>query len=914
MSRLLAPLAALIALVLAAPAVAASPDLVVSQVYGGGGNAGAPLPADYIEIFNRGTADRSLAGLSLQYASATGTGNLGATSTQLTELPDVTLAPGHYFLVQEAPNTVTLPGADFADTSAINMAAGAGKVALATGTSSLGCNGTPNACDAAAQERIIDLVGYGNANLFEGSGAAPSASNTASVSRAGNGCQDTDDNAADFTAVAPAPRNSGRPPVSCAAPSVTATKPAAGAREVPLDADVDITFNKPVNAAEGAFTIACTKSGDHAADVSANADGTVFTLDPTEDFVRNESCTATVHAAAVTDQDEDDPPDQMAADRSVTFFTAGLLLRIHDIQGAQHRSPYEGQSASQVPGVVTALRSNGFFMQDPNPDDLEATSEGIFVFTSSAPTAKVGDSVLVSGRVTEFRPGAQADDNLTTTELGSSPLVTKTGDGATIAPTLIGIGGRVPPLFVISDDAVDDPNDDLGTVPTVESPGTRFDPREDGIDFHESLEGMLVRVRAPMAVGPTNSFDELPVVADGGLLGFPRTARGGVLIRPFDFNPERIILDGGLGTSANPGPVPPKANVRDRFKGDVTAVVDYSFGNFKYLVTQLPALESGGLKPETTEAPRSNELAIASMNMENLAATSPQDKCDRLARIVVDNLRSPDILAGEEIQDNDGAANTAETDATATWNKVIAAIHDAGGPTYEFRQINPVDDQDGGEPGGNIRVGFLFRTDRGVSFVDRGTPSSVDGTDVAQAPGGPQLTRSPGRIDPTNPAFNASRKPLAGEFRWRGKTYFVIANHFNSKGGDDPLFGRIQPPLRSSEVQRHEQAEIVGGFVDKLLAADRNANVVVLGDLNDFDFSETLDILEGRGRLTNLMETLPVFERYSYVFDGNSQVLDQVLVSRNIAATRPEYDSVHVNAEFSDQASDHDPQVARLRR
>jgi uncharacterized protein len=183
-----------------------------------------------------------------------------------------------------------------------------------------------------------------------------------------------------------------------------------------------------------------------------------------------------------------------------------------------------------------------------------------------------------------------------------------------------------------------------------------------------------------------------------------------------------------------------------------------------------------------------------------------------------------------------------------------------------------------------------------------------------RAPSGPQLTLSPGRIDPANPAFNTSRKPLAGEFRWRGKTYFVVGNHFNSKGGDDPLFGRIQPPLRSSEVQRHQQAEIVGGFVDKLLAADRNANVVVLGDLNDFDFSETLDILEGRGRLTNLMDTLPVFERYSYVFDGNSQVLDQVLVSRNIAATRPEYDSVHVNAEFFDQASDHDPQVARLRR
>ena len=604
-----------------------------------------------------------------------------------------------------------------------------------------------------------------------------------------------------------------------------------------------------------------------------------------------------MHAAAVTDQDENDPPDQMAADRSVTFFTAGLQLRIHDIQGAQHRSPYEGQSASQVPGVVTAVRSNGFFMQDPQPDSHEATSEGIFVFTSSAPTVAVGDSVLVSGRVSEFRPGAEADDNLTTTEL-TSPIVAHGAGDATITPTLIGIGGRVPPLFVISDDAEGG---------NVENPGTRFDPREDGIDFHESLEGMLVRVRRPMAVGPTNSFGELPVVADGGLLGFPRTARGGVLIRPSDFNPERIILDGGVGFDT------PTADVRDRLS-NVTAVVDYSFGNFKYLVTSTPELTKGGLKPETTQSPGANELAIASMNVENLAGDEGQAKYDRLAHIVVDNLKAPDIVAAEEFQDDDGAPAEGNSDATVTWTRFIAAIQAAGGPTYQYREIDPVPGQDGGEPGGNIRVGFLFRADRGVSFVDRPGGDAVTPNDVVRTPGGPQLRFSPGRIDPTNPAFNASRKPLAGEFRWRGRTYFVIANHFNSKGGDDPLFGRIQPPVNSSEVQRHQQAGIVGGFVDKLLAADRNANVVVLGDLNDFDFSETLDILEGRGRLTNLMETLPVFERYSYVFDGNSQVLDQVLVSRNVAATRPEYDSVHVNAEFSDQASDHDPQVARLRR
>ena len=101
-------------------------------------------------------------------------------------------------------------------------------------------------------------------------------------------------------------------------------------------------------------------------------------------------------------------------------------------------------------------------------------------------------------------------------------------------------------------------------------------------------------------------------------------------------------------------------------------------------------------------------------------------------------------------------------------------------------------------------------------------------------------------------------------------------------------------------------------FVDEILAVDPRANVIVLGDINDFEFSQTVDLLEG-GVLTTLMDTLPKAERYSYVFEGNSQVLDQILVSSNLLDRFPiEYDPVHVNSEFADQASDHDPQVARL--
>ncbi|HMI22608.1 MAG TPA: lamin tail domain-containing protein, partial [Gaiellaceae bacterium] len=162
-------------------AQAASPNLVLSQIYGGGGNASAQYTHDLIEIFNRGTTSVSLAGLSLQYASATGTGNLGANSSQLTELTGGTLAPGQYFLVQEASGTSPAPGpnfvADVIDATPINMAAGGGKVALVTGTTSLGCNGGSAPCSAAALARIIDLIGYDGANFFEGASAAPTLSN-----------------------------------------------------------------------------------------------------------------------------------------------------------------------------------------------------------------------------------------------------------------------------------------------------------------------------------------------------------------------------------------------------------------------------------------------------------------------------------------------------------------------------------------------------------------------------------------------------------------------------------------------------------------------------------------------------------------------------------------------------------------
>jgi predicted extracellular nuclease len=569
-----------------------------------------------------------------------------------------------------------------------------------------------------------------------------------------------------------------------------------------------------------------------------------------------------------------------------------VAVRIHDVQGAAHVSPLAGQ-AVEVPGVVTALNSSGFWLQDPQPDGNPATSEGIFVFTRTAPTAAAGDSVTVTGTASEFRPGNTAT-NLTTTEL-INPAVTVVSSGNALpAPTVIGKDRR-PPKQTIEDDATGD----------AETSGA-FDPAADGLDFYESLEGMRLELNNAVAVGPSNSFGEIPVLANDGAGALVRTRRAGIVARATDFNPERIFLDDLLAAT-------PSAKVGDHFPGAVTGVLDYSFGNYKLEVTASPVVKADGPARETTRAPGAGELSVATFNVENLAATNPQAKFDTLAGLIVNNLRSPDLINVEEIQDNNGATNDGTVAADQTVAKLTAAISAAGGPAYEFRSIDPQNNTDGGEPGGNIRVGFLFRTDRGLSFVDRPGGDATTPVGVVRDGGHARLTLSPGRIDPANAAFTTSRKPLAGEFTWRGRRLIAVANHWNSKSGDQPLSGRFQPPALSSEAQRTAQATVVAGFMRQIRAIDRNAYVVVAGDLNDFPWSPPLSTLTDGTGLRDLPALLPLPERYTYVFEGNSEVLDHILLSSGLAARPHAYDVVHVNSEYPDQASDHEPGVVRLK-
>jgi len=573
---------------------------------------------------------------------------------------------------------------------------------------------------------------------------------------------------------------------------------------------------------------------------------------------------------------------------------------IHDIQGAGHLSPYRSQMVFDVPGVVTAILSRGFFMQtaDANADASDATSEGIYVYAGGRPAVAIGDAVQVTGMVTEYYSGGSNAKNLSTTEIQMQSVAILAHDQPLPAAIVLGVGGRMPPTEVIEDDANG----------SVNNTGV-FDPAQDGLDFYESLEGMLLQINNPVAVGPTDRFGTIPIVGDGGAWSGVYSERQSLVARPNDFNPERLFVDDVIVKDE------PKVSVGDRFDGRVTGVLDYSYGNFKLFNTQpFPAVIPANLTEETASLPPAGALSVATMNMENLDPGDSEEKFAGLASDIVNHLLAPDIISVEEVQDNTGPEDDGVVAADQTYQKLIDAVKAAGGPDYVFRDIPPLDKADGGEPGGNIRVGFLFRPDR-VTFVDRPGGDAVTAVRVLNGANGPELSVSPGRIDPGNAAWEHSRKSMAGEFLFHDQTIFVIANHFNSKGGDDPLFGRYQPPRRSSEVQRRQQAQVVQAFVASLLALDPQADVIALGDLNDFWFSDAVRDLQKDGVLSNLDERLPESERYTFIYNGNAQTLDHILISPHLLTRQPDVDIVHVSSEFvslPERATDHDPVLARF--
>lgn len=546
------------------------------------------------------------------------------------------------------------------------------------------------------------------------------------------------------------------------------------------------------------------------------------------------------------------------------------LLKIGQIQGAGHRSPYEGEAVT-TSGIVTALESNGFYLQDPEGDGEDATSDAVFVFTGAGRvTVAVGDAITITGEVQEYVPGGVETGNLSTTQLsGITDLAILSRGNPLPAATIIGAGGRRPPTEVVDDDNF-----------------TSFDPETDGIDFYEALEGMRVTIRDAVAVSPTNSFGEIFVLADNGAGATGRNDRGGITLGPDDANPERVQIQFDNDVLRN---FRQDVNVGDRL-GDVTGVLDYNFGNFEVKVTEaFPIVERGTLEREVTDLVGDDQrMTVATYNVLNLDP-SDSEQIALLAQQIVDNLLSPDVIALQEIQDNSGTVDDGVTAADETLQALIDAIAAAGGPTYAFAEVPPEDGTSGGVPGGNIRPAYLYNPDR-VELVEDSVKALSD------------------------EAFLDSRSPLEAQFRFNGQTVTVINNHLASKSGSTPIFGVEQPLIDVGAEQRLAQAEFLNGYVRALEAADPQAKVLVLGDFNDFEFSPALQALTGSGEeqvLYERLDTLIGDATYSYNFEGNSELLDHIFANGALQ-DRITLDIVHTNVDFVMQASDHEPIVARV--
>ena len=761
--------------------VPAQGSIVISQVYGGGGNSGATYRNDFIELFNRGTNAINVSGWSVQYASASGT------TWQVTPLSG-TIGPGEYYLIQEAAGAggnAALPAPDA--TGAIPISVSGGKIALLSNSVALAVScpvGEPN---------VADFVGYGSANCAE-TNPAESHSNTTSIRRNFNGCMETENNGTDFSEAAVLPRNGASPARNC-----------------------------------------------------------------------------------------DTPPE---------------AISISEIQGTGPSSPLVDQFITTTTNIVTALRNNGFFLQTPDGggDGDPATSEGLFILTSGAPNVSVGNGVVVSGTVIEFKPASDP----------ASP--TRTQINAANA-AVVSFNNSLPaPVTIVVDDM----------------------PPNGGMHLLEQFEGMRVRVEQFMVTAPTEGFLDEPsamATSTGVFYGTPngvsrplREPGLGILealpgqapccLPRFDENPELLRVDsnGQLGVNV--------LNV-----GTHTVISNFTgvlfYETRRYTLLRDPG--SASIFPpgprQSLPRPERDEVTIGAMNLEHfyddrddanvadavLTSNAYSNRLQKAGLLIRDVLGMPDILGLAEIENLSVLTDLAAT-VSSNYSAHLVEGNDFGG----------------------IDVGFLVNTAK-VSIIELRQEGK---TNLFTFSGSQRLLHD-------RPPL-ILRAGVADPFSTNSFGVTIIMNHLRSMIGiDDAADGDFV------RAKRRAQAEDVARLVQQCQSAGER--VVVIGDFNAFEFcdgyADVMGTIAGRPAptnqvllssadlvdpdLSNLIDTLPPTNRYSYVFGGTPQAIDHTLVTQNLLPRVSRFLYVRVNADSPEvlrnavdrpeRISDHDPTLIYIR-
>ena len=833
----------------AAPALATPGDLVISAVYGGGGNTGAQLSRDFVELFNRSASTIRLQGLSVQYQSASGT------AWTATALPDVRLAPGQYHLVAEASGGAAGDDLGTADTTGtINMSATAGKVALVNRPTALPDN------EALPSALIQDLVGFGaTATVYE-TGRAPAGSNTTALYRANAGCTDTDNNALDFTSAAvTSPRlstsalnacNGAAPvtqPIVLACPAGVSAQAGAGVSAILRASDVDSIVNgaaiTSVSTATGislsGFIPATTAGGS--ASVNLDIASTLpvgsysVTVNFTNDGGQAASCVIPVAVARVR--------------------------TIPQIQGSGPTSPVVNTVAT-TSGVITAKVGSGFFIQDLNGDGDPSTSDGLFIFSpaTTGSVGNIGDMVTVTGTITEYTATGATRSY---TEMQNVTGLSVTGTGFTIAPTNIEL-----------------PNADLARV-----------------------EGMLVRFMSPLSVNGTEYLGtrgELVLASGRREVPTNRYPPGTPeAIALAAANNNYVVLDDGIFVTP---PVVPYLGADGTVRSgdtvtDLTGVLDFGvIGGggawFKLQPTVTPVISRTNPRADAPVIAAGN-IKVASANVLNFFTTF-LDGTDVLGNTgqgctigtsapSKSTCRGADNLA-EFVRQRDKIVNELKAmDADAVGLMEIQNNGDIA-VTYLVDQLN-------------LTIGAPT-----YAVVPKPAATGTDAIRVAMIYKPAKLTLVGGALSDGDVINN--RAPMAATFKAsNGGKFSLVVNHLKSKGSC-PGTGVGNVDIGDGQgcwnaTRLNQASRLVNYFIPQIVAAaGGDPDVVVVGDMNAYGFEDPIAYYMSHGLVSEIERFIrPRTQPYSYVFGGQSGYLDHALVTAAFDSQVVDVAEWHNNAD-----------------